>query len=62
MRGIELWSALTLAALIAFFGPQAWKLSERLTWARVVFALLLMAVALVYVNATSYHPFLYFEF
>jgi len=51
-----------LAATVAFFAPQTWDWSRRLTWQRGLTAVGLLWLALVAMASQGYNPFIYFIF
>jgi alginate O-acetyltransferase complex protein AlgI len=53
---------LALAGLIAWFAPQTWDYTRRLTWPKAALIAGCFALALVMLAATSFHPFIYFIF
>jgi len=54
--------AFTACVGIAFFGPQTWDLSKRVTPLRAAGALGLFVWSLVALSTQSFNPFLYFQF
>jgi hypothetical protein len=53
---------LVLAGALAFFGPQTWDFTRRLTWPKTATVIACFAIALILLAATSFHPFIYFIF
>jgi len=51
-----------LAAAIAFFAPQTWDWTRRLTWTRAAACLAALWLALVAMATQGYNPFIYFIF
>ncbi len=50
------------AAVITWFGIQTWDFTKKLTWPKAILILMLFAIALLMLTATSFHPFIYFIF
>jgi alginate O-acetyltransferase complex protein AlgI len=50
------------AALVTWLGVQTWDFTKRLTWPRAALIVLLWAVSVLMLAATSFHPFIYFIF
>ncbi len=55
-------ATLVIAGVVAWFAPQTWDFTRRLTWPRAVAISLCFIVALILLAATSFHPFIYFIF
>jgi alginate O-acetyltransferase complex protein AlgI len=55
-------AVMAVAAGIAFFGVETWDLSKRLTLLKALFALVVLAGALVAMSSQAHNPFLYFQF
>ena len=50
------------AALICRWGVQTWNDTRRITWPKAAVIVVLFAMALLMLVATSFHPFIYFMF
>ena len=53
---------LALAAGIAWFAPQTWDWTRRLTWPKGLACLALLGLALAAMATQGYNPFIYFIF
>jgi alginate O-acetyltransferase complex protein AlgI len=53
---------LALAAAIAWFAPQTWDWTRRLTWPKGIACLALLGLALAAMATQGYNPFIYFIF
>jgi alginate O-acetyltransferase complex protein AlgI len=58
----QIVTAMAAAALVAFFGIPTWDLAQRITPAKIAFALLLFCASVVVLALNSTGPFLYFRF
>ena len=55
-------ASLMLALFLAWFGPQTWDFTRKLTWPKLALITVLFVTALIMLSATSFSPFIYFIF
>ncbi len=55
-------TTVAVAAVIVWAAPQTWVWTRRITWFKVLIALLLLIASVVLLSMQSYNPFIYFIF